>query len=194
MGDGRVALILDVLGLAQRANVISEVRDRSVGEKTVEAQSHHDVTESLLLLRGPDDGRLAMPLSLVARLEEFNRSSLESTEGRDVVQYRGQILPLIHLASVLPERREQCRSSGSPEPAEREKIHVVVYSDQGRSVGLIVDRILDITQERVKLPQRAGSQGTLGSLVVQGRVTEVLDLKGIIQMADPGFFDVAVTV
>jgi len=107
MGDGRVALILDVLGLAQRANVVSEIRDRSVGEKMSEMASGREEGESLLLLRGPADGRMAVPLSLVARLEEFNRSSLETAEGRDVVQYRGQILPLIHLSSAMPERRER---------------------------------------------------------------------------------------
>ncbi|MGA2985294.1 MAG: chemotaxis protein CheW [Terriglobia bacterium] len=190
MGDGQVALILDVLGLAQRANVVSEVRDRGVGEKAAETGAHLDDGESLLLLRGPDDGRMAMPLSLVARLEEFTRSSLETAEGRDVVQYRGQILPLIHLSSALPERREQARRSDSSEPeAENEKIQVVVYSNQGRSVGLVVDRILDITHERVKIQMHAARQGTLGSMVVQGRVTELLDLKGIIQTADPSFFE-----
>ena len=65
MGDGRVALILDVLGLAQRANVVSEVRDRAWGKRHADG-THHDDSESLLLLRGPDDGRMAMPLSLVA--------------------------------------------------------------------------------------------------------------------------------
>jgi chemotaxis signal transduction protein len=89
MGDGQVALILDVLGLAQQANVVSEVRDRSMGEKAAETESRHDDGESLLLLRGPDDGRMAMPLSLVARLEEFARSAVEKAEGRHVVQYRG---------------------------------------------------------------------------------------------------------
>jgi two-component system chemotaxis sensor kinase CheA len=189
MGDGGVALILDVLGLAQRANVVSEIRERAVVEKAAEAEGRHDDGESLLLLRGPDDGRMAMPLSLVARLEEFNRSSVERAEGRHVVQYRGQILPLIHLSSALPERRQQPRSSVPSEPGgEHEKIQVVVYTDQGRSVGLVVDRILDIAQERVKVQKHTGRQGTLGSLVVQGRVTELLDVKGIIQTADPNFF------
>jgi two-component system chemotaxis sensor kinase CheA len=189
MGDGQVALILDVLGLAQRANVVSEIRDRSVGENTAQAEVHHDESESLLLLRGLDNGQMALPLSLVARLEEFNRSSLERAEGRDVVQYRGQILPLIHLASALPERREKPRSCDPSEPeAENEKIQVVVYSDQGRSVGLVVDRILDIAQEKIKTQKRTGREGTLGSMVVQGRVTELLDVKGIIQSADASFF------
>jgi two-component system chemotaxis sensor kinase CheA len=190
MGDGRVALILDVLGLAQRANVVSEVRDRAMVEKAAATEVRHDDGESLLLLRGPDDGRMAMPLSLVARLEEFDRGSVEKAEGRHVVQYRGQILPLIHLSSALPERRQQTRSSESAEPGgEDEKIQVVVYADQGRSVGFVVDRILDIAHEDGKIQKHTGRQGTLGSMVVQGRVTELLDVKGIIQAADASFFD-----
>jgi chemotaxis protein histidine kinase CheA len=189
MGDGQVALILDVLGLAQRANVVSEVRDRSVTEKAVEAEGRRDEGESLLLLRGPDDGRMAMPLSLVARLEEFSRSNVEKAEGRYVVQYRGQILPLIQLSSALPERRQQPRGLKSSElGGESEKIQVVVYTDQGRSVGLVVDRILDIAHENAKAHKRVGREGTLGSLVVQSRVTELLDVKGIISAADPNFF------
>ena len=193
MGDGRVALILDVLGLAQCANVVSEVRDRGVAEKTAATEVRHDEGESLLLLRGPDDGRMAMPLSLVARLEEFARTAVERSEGQYVVQYRGQILPLIHLSSALTERRQQPRNAGASEPGtEDEKIQVVVYTDQGRSVGLVVDRILDIAHEAVKIQKRTGRQGTLGSMVVQGRVTELLDVKGIIQTADPNFFQEAV--
>jgi two-component system chemotaxis sensor kinase CheA len=193
MGDGQVALILDVLGLAQRANVVSEVRDRSVGEKTIGAESWHNDGESLLLLGGPDDGRMAMPLSLVARLEEFARTAVERAEGRNVVQYRGQILPLIHLSAALTERREQPRiSSPAGSGAEDEKIQVVVYTDQGQSVGLVVDRIIDIAHEAVKTQKPTGRQGTLGSTVVQGRVTELLDVKRIIQKADPNFFNEAV--
>jgi chemotaxis protein histidine kinase CheA len=189
MGDGRVALILDVLGLAQRANVVSGVRDRTVGEKTVEAQVQSEDGESLLLLRGPDDGRMAMPLSLVARLEEFNRASVEWSEGRSVVQYRGQILPLIYLSSALPERRQKARSSEATESTEEsQKIQVVVYTGHGRSVGLVVDRILDIAHEGAVAHKHLGRPGTLGSVVVQGRVTELLDVKGIIQAADSSFF------
>ena len=193
MGDGRVALILDVLGLAQRANVVSEVHDRGVAEKAAEAESGHDDGESLLLLRGPDDGRMAMPLSLVARLEEFARTAVEKAEGQHVVQYRGQILPLIYLSRVLTEGRQEPRDSDRSEPAaEDEKIQVVVYTDQGRSVGLVVDRILDISHETVKIQKHSGRRGTLGTMVVQGRVTEMLDVKGIIQTAVPDLINEAV--
>ena len=193
MGDGQVALILDVLGLAQRANVVSEVRNRSVGEKAAETESRHDDGESLLLLRGPDDGRMAMPLSLVARLEEFSCTAVEKAEGRDVVQYRGQILPLVRLSSAVPKRRQEPRNTALSESAAAdEKIQVVVYTDHGRSVGLVVDRILDIAHAVLKIQRHSGRHGTLGTMVVQGRVTELLDLKGIIQTADPDFFDEAV--
>ena len=88
-----------------------------------------------------------------------------------MVQYRGQILPLIHLSSALTERRQQPRNSGPSEPgAEQEKIQVVAYTDQGRSVDL-VSRILDIAHEAVKVQKHSGRHGTLGTLVVQGRVT-----------------------
>jgi len=93
-------------------------------------------------------------------------------------------------SATLRERRQQLRSVDPAEPeAESEKIQVVVYTGQGRSVGLIVDRILDIAQERIKPQKRVGRQGTLGTMIVQGRVTELLDVKGIIQAADPSFFE-----
>jgi chemotaxis protein histidine kinase CheA len=189
MGDGRVALILDVLGLAQRASVVSQVRDRSVGEKADGAEVRRDERESLLLLRGPNDGRMAMPLSLVARLEEFNRGTVERAEGRDVVQYRGQILPLIHLSEVLPDQGGQAPPQDAAEPEEENgKIQVVVYTDRGRSVGLVVDRILDISNEKVTARTKSSRRGTLGSVVVQGRVTELLDVKRLIEEVDADFF------
>ena len=188
MGDGRVALILDVLGLAQRANVVASVRDRSVGEKAAGPEAIREDGESLLLLCGPDDGRIAMPLSQVARLEEFNRSSVEKTEGRHVVQYRGRILPLIHLSSALPGRhRPSVHWDPTATQGEGEKIQVVVYTDQGASVGLVVDRILDIAHEKSTTHRNASCNGSLGSVVIHGRVTELLDVKRIIHAADPSF-------
>ena len=132
---------------------------------------------------------MAMPLSMVARLEEFSRSSMEKTKGRPVVQYRGQILPLIHLSSALSERRKK-RRGGQPSQSasESENIQVVVYTEQGRSVGLVVDHILDIAHDGVGARTMGGREGTLGSVVVQGRVTELLDVKGIIRAAEPSFF------
>lgn len=88
MGDGRVALILDVLGLAQHAGVISEVRQRKLSEDATPAAERARERKTLLLFQSPDDGRMAISLSDVTRLEAFSRSSIERTGEQQVVQYR----------------------------------------------------------------------------------------------------------
>jgi two-component system chemotaxis sensor kinase CheA len=186
MGDGHVALILDVLGLAQRAAVVAETRDRTLGDHAIDAQQKAEEREALLLFRTPGDGRMAIPLALVSRLEEFSGAVLERIGGQQVVQYRDEILPLIPIAQVVPERRQQPR--GVPETfagANGSKVQVVVYSAQGKFVGLVVDRILDIVEERLTVKSRSGRQGTLGSAVIQGKVTELLDVDSVMRAAGP---------
>jgi two-component system chemotaxis sensor kinase CheA len=178
MGDGRVALILDVLGIAQRANVVSEARERALVDPVAQSPEQLDNRQTLLLFSVGKEGQMAIPLSMVARLEEFPGSAVERSGNQEVVQYRGHILPLIRLASIV--------NGGTPHPAAgQDPIHVVVYSDQGRSVGLVVDRILDIVEEASTIQSQANRDGILGSTVIQQRVTDLLDVPGIIRSADP---------
>jgi two-component system chemotaxis sensor kinase CheA len=179
MGDGRVALILDVLGLAQHANVIAEVHDRSVAGKT-KAAERTDERQTLLLFNAGQNSRMAIPLSMVARLEEFPRAQIERSGGQDVIQYRGQILPLIEISGYLP--------NASAAPAQSDPVQVVVYSECGRSVGLVVSRINDIVEEALTVKREAGRDGILGSVVIQDKVTDLLDVIGIIRAADPTFY------
>ncbi len=181
MGDGRVALILDVLGLAHRAKVISEVRERTLAEGDGrEEKVGSENRQTLLLLRNQGDGRIAIPLNLVTRLEEFPRSALEKTGNQTVVQYRNSILPLVRVADLLQERRKKTRGPQEATAADA-PIQVVVYSDTKRSIGLVVDRILDIVEEDIANQQAASRDGVLGTLVIQGRVTELLDLEELIR-------------
>jgi two-component system chemotaxis sensor kinase CheA len=196
MGDGKVALILDVLGLAQQAHVISGARERALSEKSSSVSEPAGDRQTVLLVVTRDGGRMAIPLSLVARLEEFPRSALERAGTQYVVQYRDEILPLIDVARVL---RQQQRNAPNAKAAARRKatrpqkdsaddtVHVVVHSDQGRRVGLVVGRILDIVEETLVSRSRSNRPGVLFSAVVQGRVTEFLDIKGIIRLAEPEF-------
>ncbi len=183
MGDGKVALILDVLGIAQRANVVSELRDRALGDHLRQAE-HADDRQTLLLLGVGAEGRMAIPLSVVARLEEFPRATVEHAGSHEVVQYRDQIMRLVRLGTVL---------GTEPLPAAPDApLQVVVYAAHGRSVGLVVDRILDIVEEALTVQQReTTTAGLLGSAVIQGRVTDLIDVRGIIEHADPHFFDPA---
>ena len=176
MGDGKVALILDVLGLGQRANVVNEVRDRAILDKEEKLQGdneHNKQRRAVLLFQRGENGRIAIDLGLVARLEEFPKDAVESAHDQEVVQYRGEIMPLVRVTDVLGNRSD---SSARNE----ESLHVVVYTHNGRSVGLVVDRILDIVEETFVMQAQTGRNGVLGSAVIQKRVTDILDVPGLI--------------
>jgi two-component system chemotaxis sensor kinase CheA len=180
MGDGRVALILDALGLAQRAKVVSELRDRAVSEKD-EKQSASAAEagqrNAVLLFQYGEKGRMAVDLALVARLEEFSRDSVEVAADREVVQYRGQIMPLLRVSKVLESHHTQ-------DASREESLQVVVYADQGHSVGLVVDRILDIVEEAFVMQRETRRAGVKGSAIIQKRVTDILDVPGLIAAAN----------
>ena len=181
MGDGKVALILDAMGLAQKAHVLTdEVQDRSHKE-TVNQETDKAADRQTLLIFSPgNETRMAVPLSMVARLEEFSRDVVEKSGEKEVVQYRGEIMPLIYLSEVF---------GMSSERKEDELMQVIVYSDQGRSVGVVVDDIIDIVEESVTIKKGSLGHGLLGSAVIQGKVTDMLDVAGVIRQADPEFYE-----
>ncbi|HLN26730.1 MAG TPA: chemotaxis protein CheA [Gemmataceae bacterium] len=185
MGDGRVALILDVLGIAQQSGVVSGVRDRTLADLAERSTDQKSDSQTLLLLGVGKDRRAAIPLSMVARLEEIPNSDIEMADSQEVVQYRGQILPLIRLSGVLA-------AEGSDNHGDL--MQVVVYSDHGRSVGLVVDRILDIVETSLEVQRATRREGIIASAVIQQRVTDLLDVHGIIRGVDPSFFEAAVAV
>jgi two-component system chemotaxis sensor kinase CheA len=170
MGNGRVLLILDVAGLAVRADLLSEVRD-AISDIPVDESAEQK--ESLVLFAGPDDTRMAIPLSQIARLEEFPRSSIERLGDHYIVQYYGELLRLTGVDTLLNARGGSMRQRFV---ANEETFQALVCSTAGRRVGIVVDRILDTVEENLDglgVPTR---RGVAGSIVIQGRVTEVLDL------------------
>jgi len=180
MGDGRVALILDVLGIGQRSGVLAESREQA--RAAAEKKAHGGIEQQrLLLFRAGSFERLAVPLSLVARLEEFPRSSIEFAGGCQVVQYRNRILPLVRLRDIL--------ESGAPDRDETaDPVQVIVFNDGDRSVGVVVDQILDVVEETVMVRQKSTRKGLLGSAVVAKRVTDLLDLNEVIHAASESWF------
>lgn len=183
MGDGKVALILDVLGIAQSAEVISDVQERGLLDKAVESAGQEGTAQTLLLFQ-IGANRMAIPLNMVARLEEFRRDQVERGGSRSVVQYRNHLLPLLNLSEVLGYESED----------KSDSLHVVVYTENERSVGLVVDRIIDIVTQHVELQAATQEKGILGSAIIQGRVTDLVDLPGILNEADPNFYQPAITV
>ncbi|GIV00945.1 MAG: hypothetical protein KatS3mg014_2560 [Actinomycetota bacterium] len=160
MGDGRVALILDVLGIAQRSRVVSEIHERGALDLAPsEGEGSGGLArQAVLLCEGPDGGRVAVPLDVVERLEEIPPERVEPLGGSSVVQYRGEILPLVGLDQVLEERRRRPRNK----PSSREdvdRLSVLVLSVEGRAIGLVVDRICDIVEETLDLRPATRSGG-----------------------------------
>ena len=170
MGDGHVALILDVLGLAQMARVLCELREQSLAERGAAAAEAAAHRESWLLFRLGKSGRMAVPLSLVSRLEEFPAAKTERYAGREVIQYRDQIMPLIRLAEAL----------GYAGSVDGELLQVVVYAANGRSVGLVVDEILDIAEQAVEVQPMQEAKMLKGAAVIQQRVTDLLDVPALL--------------
>ncbi len=190
MGDGRVVLILEPLGLSQRAGVAQEEPRVAAFKRPVEEEAaarEEKPCEQVLLCRTGSE-RLAIQLSKVARLEHLPVHDVEQSGGTEVAQYRGQILPLVRVSRHLQERRRRPRAAARPAQAPEQTLPVVVYSDGLKSVGLVVDAILDVVDLRVELQRSGARHGVLGSMVVQGWVTEFLDVEGTIRSGEPTFY------
>ncbi|HTP43611.1 MAG TPA: chemotaxis protein CheW [Candidatus Acidoferrum sp.] len=183
MGDGKVALILDVVGLAQRASVVSETKEHAEAAKAAEAAAGSAQKRSYLLFSGPDDAHMAIPLDTLARLEELPVSQVEKTGTRWVAQYRGQILPLVNLGYALLERRTRRRSKEFEDIGKAERYQVLVCNHEGHRAGLVVERIVDIVEDSAEVKYPASREGVLYSAVIQGRVTEMIDVPAVLQAA-----------
>ncbi|MEZ5291500.1 MAG: chemotaxis protein CheW [Vicinamibacterales bacterium] len=181
MGDGHVALILDVTRLAHQANVLGKTSDRrTLAERESTVARRDSNEETWLLFRANGAERMAIPLRLVARLEEFASNDLERSGGELVVQYRGEILPLVSLAKFF----------GATAAEEADPKQVIVFADRGRSVGLVVDQIVDIVTEAIVPTKTGARRGTLGSAVIQQRVTELVDVAAVVRLAVPDQEDI----
>ncbi|MEZ6039913.1 MAG: chemotaxis protein CheA [Planctomycetaceae bacterium] len=165
MGDGTVSLILDVLGIAQQSHVLDEHTGRQFIDANSSRAEHNRHGESWLIVDPKDGTRAAIPLSTVARLEEINTETIEKTGRQQVVQYRGQIMPLVSISEF-----------GQVEPDENNAISLVVYNDGRRNVGVVVGQIVDIVNQ-AEIPNDGTSDQE--TRIIAGRVTRVVDLAQI---------------
>ncbi len=195
MGDGRVAMILDVFGLAREAHLVSEmIHEQHAVEQVPQDDAVAGSREMLVLMQNPDGGRIAVPLGEVARLEELPLSAIEPSGKQDVVRYRGQIMPLIDVATALPERRGPSRLRKAADGARsttaylqrKDTVQVIVHQHEEGVVGLVVDQIIDVVEENISSQGPSSRLGISGTVVVQNRVTELLDLATLMQMVSEG--------
>lgn len=179
MGDGKVALILDVMGIGQLSGVLA--RSATTTDHGDDSVMTADERQNYLLFAAGTHRRLAVPLALVARLEEFAREDVERAAGKLVIQYRGQILPIVPLSALLDPLAAHVDEIPSP-------VRVVVFSEGNRSVGVMVDQILDIVEGDVSTRKPSSEPGVLASIVLGGKVTDLVDLKQVLTQESVDWF------
>jgi two-component system chemotaxis sensor kinase CheA len=173
LGDGSVIMIVDPNGVSQALGTAV------ASTAAIEAEAdHHDTADnkvSLLVFRAGSPEPKAVPLSLVTRLEEIDCRKIELSNGRHMVQYRGQLMPLLSVNDGVSIRREGAQP-------------LLVFSDSGRSVGLVVDEIVDIVEDRLDIDVGSDRPGVLGSAVVRGQATEIVDVGHFLPLAYEDWF------
>jgi two-component system chemotaxis sensor kinase CheA len=171
LGDGSVIMIIDPNGIAQ---TVGSAATR--GEETEVAQSAQlEKMVSLLVFRAGSQQPKAVPLSLVTRLEEIDCKKIELSNGRHLVQYRGQLMPLIRVSEEVRVRSEGAQP-------------LLVFSDGGRSMGLVVDEIVDIVEDRLDIQVGSDAPGIIGSAVIKGQATEIIDIAHFLPLAFEDWF------
>jgi two-component system chemotaxis sensor kinase CheA len=181
LADGRPALVVDVPGVAGAAGISSVSVPVLDGSSATPDGSQ---PANLLLATAPDGGMVAFPLAQVRRLESFAVEQLERSGGATVVQYGEELLTVVRIGEVLPERRRIDRG-GTVEPAPTTLETVVCESSSG-TVGLVVASIDDVVDEPQLLRQPASRDGVTACLVVEGRVAELLDVDVLSERARSG--------
>ncbi|MFC6304929.1 chemotaxis protein CheA [Oerskovia jenensis] len=176
LGDGGVALILDLPAIARRV-LSTEIADLAKVRRQTAVQAVKAPQQVLVVAAG--ERRVAIPLSAVTRLERIRTDRIEQVGTREVLQYRGALVPLIRLDRVLG-------AVGGPTGDE---LDVVVYTRGGRSIAMAVSEILDIVEDDARLHSDIDDHGLVGSTVLDERVTELLDVHSAVRAADAGFFD-----
>lgn len=160
LGDGSVVMILDPNGIA------STTGELSVGEDAAtDAESHAERAEeavAMLVFRAVDQSPKAVPLALIARLEEVDLEKVERSGGRTLIQYRGQLMPLVQMHGAEPL-------------SETGRKPVLVFTDRDRTMGLVVDDIVDIVEDRMNVELTSERTGYMGSALISDAATDIID-------------------
>ncbi len=175
LGDGSVIMIIDPNGIANAvgSSVVSRSLEDDDAEAAHLAESRSRV--SLLLFRAGSPQLKAVPLSLVVRLEEIEIRKIEISNGRHLVQYRGQLMPLVCISDEVRIKEDGVQP-------------VLVFSDGSRSMGLVVDEIVDIVEDKLEIEVASDRAGVLGSGVIKGEATEIIDVGHFMPIAFTDWF------
>ncbi len=174
LGDGAVIMIVDPNGIAKALGTTGAAQLEIADENAAMRANAAEQLTSLLVFRAGSAQPKAVPLALITRLEEIAIDKIERSNGRHMVQYRDQLMPLVQMDGV----------SIAAEGAQP----ILVFSDDGRAMGLVVDEIIDIVEERLNIEVASTHDGILGSAVIKGQATEVIDVGHFLPQAFADWF------
>jgi len=176
LGDGSVIMIIDPNGVAESLGSSTDSTIAAM-QKSEAPQSADDNTAktSVLVFRAGSPGLKAVPLTLVTRLEEVDARKIEMSNGRHLLQYRGQLMPLIAVNDQVRIKDEGAQP-------------LLVFSDGGRSMALVVDEIVDIVENQLDIEVVSDRAGILGSAVIKGEASEIIDVAHFLPLAFADWF------
>lgn len=178
MGDGSVALILDVQGIAQHAGISFETL--GVQQKEVRAKDHHlDEKQNLLLFRTSPKEQYAIPLAVIKRVETIAASHIESIGAKEYYTVDGQSTRILRLENHL-----------TVAPTEQaEEMFLLLPNHIKHPFGLLLSEIIDIEETIIELNTRTHVEdGLVGTALIRGRLTLLPDIYRLIELAEPAWF------
>ena len=183
MGDGRVALILDVANLAQMAGLSSmegASRAAEVAQESLRAIREQKDRQSLLVFRSAENEQFAAPLNMVERIEKIKATDIETVGGKRVIRYRGGSLPLISVDQVAMVQPL----------ADVEDLLVIVFIICGREIGLLAIGPVDAVELSLEVDGQTLKQaGIMGSAIINDHTTLMVDIYEIVQTLNPEWFE-----
>jgi two-component system, chemotaxis family, sensor kinase CheA len=175
LGDGSVIMIIDPNGVVRAFG--STVTSQMAAEEAADTKpaSHDRPATSLLVFRAGSPQLKAVPLALITRLEEVDAKKIELSNGRHMLQYRGHLMPLVSMDDQVRVKGEGAQS-------------LLVFSDGSRSMALVVDEIVDIVEDRLDIEVASETPGVLGSAIIKGQATEIVDVGHFLPLAFEDWF------
>jgi two-component system chemotaxis sensor kinase CheA len=168
LGDGAVVLIIEPVRLA---DIIAGEAQGTEQASLETPETTGDARTTVLIFRAGDDTPKALPLSVITRLEEIDAATIEHSAGRALLQYRGDLMPIIPANDAMTLRRDGVQP-------------LIVVSDGTRSMGLAIDTIIDIAEDRLEIADMTRPEsGLIGRAIIRGRATELLDIAHFLPLA-----------
>ncbi len=178
MGDGKLALILDVIGLSQFVGISIEEVEKRYETATVKIKTSAEETVFLLLFEVGKD-RLALPIALISRLDKIKAQDIQFSGGKEIIIYKDEVIPIIRLENYLPLQGI----------SEQEEYNVLFFTERNKTCGILCSKIIETLETTLEVEEGVYTHpGILGHRVIDGKTVLFIDIYKIIEMYDPEWF------